>query len=236
VKARSKAVPDAPLGAPRGGQLPDGVEAHTLHDAHPERALERSTKTGLQAPVLVLNRSFQPVRITTARHAFTLLYLGRARALDAHFEPLDFEQWAATPPAEHEDSIGTSRGPIRVPRVLVPSGHNRVPSAPLRLSRRNVFLRDGFTCQYCGGRPPVRDLNLDHVQPRSRGGRSTWDNLVTSCRTCNVKKGYATPEECGMALRVRPHRPNWSMALRMAAPSTRFAEWEPFLEGLPEHR
>jgi 5-methylcytosine-specific restriction endonuclease McrA len=200
-----------------------------------EHALaERSTKTGLLAPVLVLNRSFQPVRITTARHAFTLLYLGRARALDARFEPVDFEPWAAVAPEPSDDAIGTPRGPIRVPRVLVLSGYNRVPSAPLRLSRRNVFLRDNFTCQYCGGRPAVRDLNLDHVLPRSRGGTSSWDNLVTSCRTCNVKKGYATPEECGMIPRHKPHRPNWSMALRMAAPTTRFAEWEPFLQGLPE--
>jgi 5-methylcytosine-specific restriction endonuclease McrA len=202
----------------------------TLHEAHGERG----TKTGLSAPVLVLNRSFQPVRITTARHAFTLLYLGRARALDAAFEARDFEQWAALAPGPGDDAIGTPRGPLRVPRVLLLRGYNRVPSAPLRLSRRNVLLRDGFTCQYCGARPPVRDLNLDHVLPRSRGGRSTWDNLVASCRTCNIKKGYATPEECGMYPCTRPNRPSWSMALRMAAPTTRYAEWEPFLEGLPE--
>lgn len=215
------------------------VASHEAMDRVLERAVERAsaeraTKTGLQSPVLVLNRSFQPVRITTARHGFTLLYLGRARAIDGRFEPADFEQWAAVPPKAGEDSIGTPRGAIRVPRVLVLSGYNRVPSAPLRLSRRNIFLRDGFSCQYCGARPPVRDLNLDHVMPRSRGGKSSWDNLVTSCRTCNVKKGYATPEECGMIPRSKPHRPNWSMALRMAAPSTRFAEWEPFLEGLPD--
>jgi 5-methylcytosine-specific restriction endonuclease McrA len=211
------------------------VERALADRALADRALgDRSTKTGLLAPVLVLNRSFQPVRITSARHAFTLLYLGRARALDTRFEPVDFEQWSAVAPGPNDDSIGTPRGLIRVPRVLILSGYNRVPSAPLRLSRRNVFLRDNFTCQYCAGRPPVRDLNLDHVLPRSRGGKSSWDNLVTSCRTCNVKKGYATPEECGMIPRHKPHRPNWSMALRMAAPSTRFAEWEPFLQGVPE--
>lgn len=211
-----------------------GPEVRAVVASVHEASAERGARTGLDAPTLVLNRSFQPVRITTAKHAFTLLYLGRARALDGSFEPMDFEQWASVRPGPDEDAIGTTRGPIRVPRVLVLSGYNRVPSAPLRLSRRNVFLRDGFTCQYCGGRPPVRDLNLDHVMPRSRGGRSTWDNLVTSCRTCNVKKGFATPEECGMIPRARPHRPNWSMALRMAAPSTRYAEWEPFLEGLPD--
>jgi 5-methylcytosine-specific restriction endonuclease McrA len=212
----------------------EGVSERSVERALERAMADRSTKTGLASPVLVLNRSFQPVRITTARHAFTLLYLGRARALDARYEPMDFEAWASLIPGPQEDAIGTPRGPIRVPRVLVLVGYNRVPSAPLRLSRRNVFLRDAFTCQYCGGRPPVRDLNLDHVLPRSRGGKSSWDNLVTSCRTCNVKKGYATPEECGMVPRHKPHRPNWSMALRMAAPTTRFVEWEPFLQGLPE--
>lgn len=195
------------------------------------------TKTGLAAPVLVLNRSFQPVRITTARHGFTLLYLGRARALDRSYEPHDFDQWAslsalAIEIAPGDEYIGTPRGRLRVPRVLLLSGYNRVPHAPLRLSRRNIFLRDGFTCQYCGRRPGTRELNLDHVVPRSRGGRSTWENLVTSCRECNLRKGWATPEESGMLLRTRPARPGWSTALIMAAPTRRYAEWEPFLAGL----
>lgn len=197
--------------------------------------------------MLVLNRSFQPVRITTARHGFTLLYLGRARALDRSFEPHDFHEWSQLPihaPGDgaHEprvqdgrafdEYIGTPRGRIRIPRVLLLSGYNRVPHAPLRLSRRNIFLRDSFTCQYCHRRPGMRELNLDHVMPRSRGGRSTWENLVTSCRECNLRKGWATPEESGMPLRARPARPSWSTALIMAAPRRRYPEWEPFLAGM----
>lgn len=191
--------------------------------------------------MLVLNRSFQPVRITTARHGFTLLYLGRARALDRSYEPHDFHQWTllsdrASREAERggdgDEFIGTPRGRIRIPRVLLLSGYNRVPHAPLRLSRRNIFLRDGFMCQYCGRRPGTRELNLDHVLPRSRGGRSTWENLVTSCRDCNLRKGWATPDEAGMLLRTRPARPGWSTALVMAAPSRRYVEWEPFLQGI----
>lgn len=243
---RANAVGERPEeGAPQG------------HPARPDPARTALAKTGLAAPVLVLNRSFQPVRITTARHGFTLLYLGRARALDRSYEPHDFAQWASlssglgpssgvsgrpsAPPSdpgaapaadEHDEFIGTPRGRIRVPRVLLLSGYNRVPQAPLRLSRRNIFLRDGFTCQYCARRPGTRELNLDHVMPRSRGGRSTWENLVTSCRDCNVRKGWATPEEAGMLLRSRPARPGWSTALVMAAPSKRYVEWEPFLGGI----
>ncbi len=158
-----------------------------------------------------------------------MLYLGRARALDAEYESHDFAEWIERQPSEHDESIGTTRGPICVPRVLLLNEFNRVPRAPLRLSRRHVYMRDEYTCQYCGSRPGVKELNLDHVQPRSRGGRSTWENLVTSCRRCNLLKGWATPEEAGMRLREPPVRPSWSLALSLAAQRRRFVEWEPFL-------
>lgn len=186
-------------------------------------------RTGLDSPVLVLNRGYQPVRITDARDGFALLYLGRARVLDASFEPYDFAAWASRPPSDRDEAIGTARGPICIPRVLLLDGYNRVPRAPLRLSRRHVYMRDEFTCQYCASRPGPKELNLDHVLPRSRGGRSTWENLVTSCRRCNLEKGWATPEEAGMHLLKRPVRPSWSLALSLAAQRRRFVEWEPFL-------
>lgn len=188
-----------------------------------------SLRTGLRSPVLVLNRSYQPVRITDAKHGFSLLYLGRARALDADYEPYDFPAWAARTPSEDDEAIGTPGGAICIPRVVHLLDYNRVPRAPLRLSRRHVYMRDDYTCQYCGGRPGVKELNLDHVLPRSRGGRSTWENLVTSCRKCNLDKGWSTPEEAGLRLRKRPVRPSWSMALQLAAQRRRFAEWDPFL-------
>lgn len=160
-----------------------------------------------------------------------LLYLGRARALDAAHEPRDFAAWAAMRPINGEETIGTPRGPLCVPRIVLLSHYNSVPRAPLRLSRRNVFLRDEYTCQYCGREPPVRDLNLDHVIPRSRGGPSSWDNLVTSCRDCNLRKGRSTPDEAGMKLRKQPARPSWTLAARLEAFPRKFDEWEPFLAG-----
>ena len=184
--------------------------------------------TGLRCPVLVLNKSYQPVRITDARQGFTMLYLGRARALDRNFEPLDFGDWVSTPATQDDDAIGTPGGQVRVTRVLLLTHYNHVPRVPVRLSRRNIYLRDNHTCQYCGARPGVKELNLDHVIPRSRGGGSTWENLVTSCRPCNHKKGRYTPEEANMPLTKKPRRPGWTLALRSYA-KRRFAEWEPFL-------
>ena len=187
------------------------------------------TRTGLRSPVLILNRGYQPVRITDARNGFSLLYLGRARALDAAFDAHDFAEWIERAPTALDEAIRTMRGLICIPRVLLLNEFNRVPRAPLRLSRRHVYMRDDFTCQYCGSRPGVKELNLDHVQPRSRGGRSTWENLVTSCRRCNLQKGRSTPSEAGMRLSKHPLRPSWGLALSLAAQRRRFVEWEPFL-------
>jgi hypothetical protein len=186
---------------------------------------------GLEAPVLVLNRNYQPVRVTRARRALMLLYVGAAKALDARYEAYDFSRWLMLPPMDGYEIIGTSSGPMSVPRLLLLGRYGRIPNTTIRLSRRNVYLRDDYTCQYCGERMSGKDLNLDHVTPRSQGGKGTWENLVTSCRGCNFSKGGATPEAAGMRLLRSPSRPSWSTAAALAAAPRHFSEWEPFLGG-----
>lgn len=183
---------------------------------------------GLESPVLVLNRLYQPVRITRARRALMLLYVGAARAIEAE-ETYDFDAWARLQPKNCNDWIGTTAGPLRIPRLLLLARYSRVPGTTLRLSRRNVYLRDDYTCQYCGKRLSSQELNLDHVTPRAHGGNASWENLVTSCRPCNFDKGSATPEAAGMRLIRRPTRPSWTVAAALASASERYAEWEPFL-------
>jgi 5-methylcytosine-specific restriction endonuclease McrA len=108
--------------------------------------------------------------------------------------------------------------------------YDRTPRVGVRLTRRNLLLRDGYQCQYCGKRPGSRELNVDHVLPRSRGGRDTWDNLVISCRGCNLRKGKRTPVEAGMSLLSAPHQPRWTLAAQIALTTrTPFSEWQPFL-------
>src|SRR5689334_6349542 len=184
---------------------------------------------GLDAPVLVLNRHYQPVRVSRARRALTLLFVGAGKALDNRYEAHDFERWRALGALEGYETVGTTSGPMSLPRLLLLGRYGRIPTTTIRLSRRNVYLRDDFTCQYCGERRATKDLNLDHVTPRSRGGRATWENLVTSCRRCNFAKGNATPESVGMRLLRQPVRPSWSTAAALAASPRSFAEWEPFL-------
>jgi 5-methylcytosine-specific restriction endonuclease McrA len=186
---------------------------------------------GLEAPVLVLNRNYQPVRVTRARRALMLLYVGAAKALDARYEAYDFARWSQLPPIEGYETVGTTTGRVCIPRLLLLQRYGRIPSTTIRLSRRNVYLRDDYTCQYCGRRMASKDLNLDHVLPRSLGGKATWENLVTSCRRCNGEKGSSAPEEVGMRLLRAPNRPSWSTAAALAAAPRHFTEWEPFLSG-----
>ncbi len=184
---------------------------------------------GLDASVLVLNRSFAPIQITSVRRAFTLLYAGVARALDEELRLFDFSSWAALSADLEHETIGTASRRIRVPRVIVLQLFDRLPRARIRFSRANIYARDGSTCQYCARKLPRSELNLDHVVPRAQGGRTTWENVVCSCIPCNLRKANRTPEEAGMRLRKRPIRPRWSAAFRPIARGVGYREWLPFL-------
>lgn len=185
----------------------------------------------LALPVLLLNRYFSPVTVTTARRAFVLLYGEAARAVDDNGDTHDFDAWRRIPGGEQDDFLPVVGGSIRVPRVLHLLRYERTPRFIVRLTRRNLMIRDGFQCQYCGHRPSQRDLNLDHVVPRSRGGVDSWENLVVSCRPCNLKKGRRTPVEAGMVLLRQPHVPRWSTATQILLVARQpYQQWEPFLE------
>lgn len=186
--------------------------------------------TVLDSSVLVLNRLYQPVNITTVRRAFALLYQGTAKAIDDQFQTFDFESWAELSETVHSsDIIKTVSSSILVPRVIVLQIFDRFPRMHVRFSRQNIFLRDQSTCQYCNRRFPRIDLNLDHVVPRARGGRTTWENVVCSCIKCNLKKGSRTPEEAGMKLARAPSRPRWSPFEQGRDGVRPREEWRPFL-------
>lgn len=185
----------------------------------------------LNTNVLVLNRVYLPVHVTTVRRAVSMMYQGTARALDHEYRTFDFEDWIVR--VEHDgDLIGTSAGPLPVPRVIVLSHYDRLPRRHVRFSRSNIFSRDRYTCQYCGVRPGRASLNLDHVVPRAQGGRTTWENVVCSCIPCNRRKGGRTPEQAGFRLHRRPTRPRWTPLLSAPAGHIRYLEWAPFV---PSH-
>lgn len=185
----------------------------------------------LSLPVLVLNRHLSPVQVTTVKRAIVLLYGGVALALDESGDSYDFELWRELPLRDEDDGIAIVGGALRAPRVVHLLRYDRTPRVTVRLTRRNLMFRDAHQCQYCGRRPPLRDLNIDHVVPRSRGGDDTWENLVTACRPCNLKKGWKTPDEANMRLARRPVRPKWTMTAQILLGSGwKFKEWDQFLK------
>jgi 5-methylcytosine-specific restriction endonuclease McrA len=183
----------------------------------------------LDAHVLVLNRHYQPVRITDARRALVMLYVGAVRALDADFRLFDFPSWTALASELDDETVGTVNRRIRIPRIVVLQVYDRVPIGRVRFSRHNIFARDDHTCQYCDQRLTRKQLNLDHVIPRSQGGKTNWENVVTSCIECNVKKGGKTPQQAGMHLVKKPKKPSWADLIRPPSVRARYREWLPFL-------
>jgi len=180
--------------------------------------------------VLVLNSLYQAVQITGTHRAFRLFYAGRARALSADFTPYDFDNWCDLPVGIDDDVIRTPSRRIRIPRVIQLAYYDRVPHREVRFTRRNIFFRDRNRCQYCGKVFAQRDLNLDHVVPLSRGGRSEWTNVVTACVPCNSRKGSRSPEEAALKLFRRPKKPAGHPILRSGWIQSFHEEWRTFLD------
>ena len=182
-----------------------------------------------ESAVLVLNSVYQAVQVTTVRRAFRLFYAGRVRAVAPDFTTYDFENWCELPAGIEHEVIHTPRRAIRIPRVIQLLHYDRVPRREVRFTRRNIFYRDRNRCQYCGRVFAQSELNLDHVVPLSRGGVSTWENVVCACVSCNSRKGNRTPSEAGMLLVRSPRRPAGHPILRAGWIGPRYEEWRTFL-------
>ena len=141
----------------------------------------------MHAPVLVLNASYEPINVCAARRAIVLVLKGLAMAEEVNGYVLH-----------------SARIVMRIPSVIRLLEYRRIPHQTRALSRKNILLRDRNTCQYCATVLSSSDLTLDHVIPRSRGGASTWENLVACCHTCNRRKGNRLPAEAGMKLLREP--------------------------------
>lgn len=185
----------------------------------------------LSQPTLVLNRSWQAICTTSVRHAIVLLYRGRAKVISPDtYELYDIESWSDLSQIKNGPRIHGVSFSIPIPEVVILTGCDVYPRPKVVFSRKNIFKRDRFACQYCGAHPKVTDLTIDHVHPKSRGGRSTWENCVVSCRDCNERKGNRTPEEARLSLRSTPRMPAWLPFV--AQHSSPKPSWEKFLGDL----
>lgn len=164
-------------------------------------------------PTLLLNASYEPLSIVSWRKAVTLMFLGKAEVLSTQ-----------------ELEVRTATQSFALPSVLRLLNRVRIPRRRVQFSRLNVYRRDGFRCQYCGGKFSAPELTFDHVLPRSRGGETSWQNIVTSCQPCNRKKCSRTPAEARMPLLSQPQEPRWwPFSAGSAQVENHPEDWKPYL-------
>lgn len=184
--------------------------------------------------VLVLNRLWQAVNVCSVRRAFTLLCAGHAQVVETNsvgYQTFGFREWQdVSRQYDGHDVVRTISFKIRIPKVIVLLFYDRFPKKEVKFTRQNVFERDKSTCQYCGRGFDRKELNLDHVVPRDRGGRMSWENIVCSCVECNTRKGNRTPEESGMRLIRKPRRPKWRPSLVVSFSKHMDESWRTFLD------
>jgi 5-methylcytosine-specific restriction endonuclease McrA len=160
--------------------------------------------------VLVLNASYEPLNVTTVRRAHVLVFKGKAEVIE-----------------ELQQNLHSATDTYPWPHVIRLVAYVRVPRAVQRkISRRALFARDGWKCAYCG--TTAGRLTLDHVVPRSRGGESVWENVVTACAPCNLRKGDRSLEQVGMQLTSTPRPPQPVLFIKLAAPRIPH-RWTPYL-------
>lgn len=188
----------------------------------------------LDRPVLVLNRLWQAVNVCSARRAIALLYAGHAQVVHEDgdgFQIFRFEAWCEVAhAADPSDMVHGVSLAMRCPRVVVLGRFDRLPDKEVRFSRSNLFARDHHVCQYCRVRHERKDLNIDHVVPRHRGGKTVWTNVVCCCIACNRRKGNRTPEEARMPLLRQPKKPRWQPFLEIQFARNYDESWSRFLD------
>ncbi len=183
--------------------------------------------------VLVLNRNWQAINIRTPQDAFCQMATNVATGLDIdgenHIRPVTWEEWINLPIRPHDNVVRTANREIRVPTVIVAVNFARVPKKRPKLSARNIRDRDGNRCQYTGRVLRPEEGSLDHVVPRSRGGKDTWENLVWSAKDVNQRKADRLPHEAGLRLLSVPRAPKELPVTAHLRNAHGVAEWKLFL-------
>ncbi len=192
----------------------------------------------MSASVLVLNRSYMAIHVVDARRAFSLLFKEDAEVVtveEERYATYDWDSWKEVAeardnfPEQDYDWIHTVSFRIPVPKVIRLFGYDRVPSRQVKFNRRNIYARDENTCQYCGKRTSTTELTIDHVVPRSKGGPTTWANVVVACTPCNSRKGGRLLHQTGMRLIRQAAAPRRSPVIALKIRSPRYRTWQHFL-------
>jgi 5-methylcytosine-specific restriction endonuclease McrA len=184
---------------------------------------------------LVLNRHFLAIRVVSWRRALLLVYGGNAEVVDQEYRTYDFDDWTHMSKVMKEHPAGFIHTPslkIAIPEVIALKFYDRIPPCEIKFTRKEIYAAYNNTCAYCGKKFSTNMLNLDHVLPRSRGGKSTWDNVVLSCLSCNLRKANKTPKEAGLKMFVlpaKPHaKPNYFLGVHLNKPIRK--SWQKFID------
>jgi len=162
--------------------------------------------------VLVLNRNFYAIHVASWQKAISLMYRDEAYALDDDCRRYSFDEWKDLSQMIEDNPNGYVRSvnfKIAVPEVIVLAHFDRLPDSEVKFTRKNIYHHYNNRCCYCGKRYGTKELNLDHILPKSRGGKSTWENIVLSCIPCNGNKDNRTPSEAGMKMHYQSSAPTW---------------------------
>ncbi|RMH56191.1 MAG: HNH endonuclease [Candidatus Hydrogenedentota bacterium] len=184
---------------------------------------------------LVLNRNFYAIHLVDWKKAVMLLYTDRASVIDEEYRAYDFTGWRELSRTMRKHPSGFVHTPtfrIAVPEVIALKYYDKLPPMRIKFTRRNVYEHYRYRCCYCGKKFSTQELNLDHVIPRSRGGKSNWENVVTACIRCNSRKANMLPEEAGMRLKITPSQPRWrGPTTLLLRPGVKVkASWQKFVD------
>lgn len=185
--------------------------------------------------VLVLNRNWQAIHTKTPAEAFCMMASGAATGLDVQGDdcivPVRWEDWLKLPVRDEDNVIGTPRGAVRVPTVIVAVKYAKIPLCRPSLGARGIWDRDGGVCQYTGRKLAPHEGNIDHIVPRSRGGPTSWENCVLAHREVNAKKGARLPQEAGLRLLRDPYVPKPVPSIARIRNIHGIRDWQRFLAG-----
>jgi 5-methylcytosine-specific restriction endonuclease McrA len=167
----------------------------------------------LNKRALVLNRHWMPIATIPVRHALVMLCRSTAQVIcPVNYEVFGMDRWIERSVSDPrtENVVATPNVALHLPEVILLKTFGGVPRRQISFTRKNLYRRDSYTCQYCGTRKPTSRLTIDHIKPRCRGGQSTWENCTLACIACNTKKANKSLKDCGMNLLSNPKRPNWN--------------------------
>lgn len=192
-----------------------------------------NTARALTRPILVLNRNWSPIRIATVKEAIGLVAKGSAKIIESGtYLEHDLLSWndVSRVKALLGDGVVIRSAKLALvpPEVILLKEYDGIGVRSVVFTRRNIFKRDRYACQYCGIQPGSEELTIDHVIPKSKGGASSWENCVLACVECNKRKGDLSVEKAGMKLRKLPKKPTWKSLVRID-PQLRRESWDAFL-------